>query len=171
MAKTLIGTCSWTDPSLIAAGTFYPPEIKTPEARLRYYALHFPIVEVDSSYYALPGERTSALWAARTPSHFLFDIKAFSLFTHHPTRVRSLPKDILTELPVEVADKDRVYLHQLPQEAVDELWTRFQRSLAPLVEVGKMSVVVCQFPPWYTPSRANREYISRVHSEAQGAAG
>ncbi|MGZ5266274.1 MAG: DUF72 domain-containing protein, partial [Caldimonas sp.] len=48
----LVGTASWTDKTLIACGRFYPPGAKTAEARLRFYASQFPIVEVDSSYYA-----------------------------------------------------------------------------------------------------------------------
>ena len=51
------------------------------------YAKHFPLVEVDSAYYALPSEQTAALWAERTPARFTFNIKAFSLSTQHPTRV------------------------------------------------------------------------------------
>jgi hypothetical protein len=48
------GTCSWTDRTLIESGGFYAADIRSPEARLRYYAQVFPIVEVDSTYYALP---------------------------------------------------------------------------------------------------------------------
>src|SRR5438105_645541 len=90
----LVGTASWTDKSLIESGRFYPPEAKSPEQRLQYYASQFPIVEVDSSYYAMPAERTAGLWVERTPADFTFDIKAFALFTHHPTPPRSLPKDL-----------------------------------------------------------------------------
>ncbi|MDP2727831.1 MAG: DUF72 domain-containing protein, partial [Dehalococcoidia bacterium] len=50
MARIYVGTCSWTDPTLLASG-FYPREVNTPEKRLGYYAQHFPIVEVDSTYY------------------------------------------------------------------------------------------------------------------------
>src|SRR6059058_3218623 len=60
-----------------------PPEADTPEKRLRYYARQFALVEVDATYYALPAEQTAALWAARTPAAFTFNVKAFSLFTHH----------------------------------------------------------------------------------------
>src|SRR5207247_1047275 len=48
------GTASWTDRSLLASRAFYPPAASTPERRLRYYARHFPVVEVDATYYALP---------------------------------------------------------------------------------------------------------------------
>src|SRR6187401_1224592 len=77
----LIGSASWTDKTLIACGRFYPKECKSAEARLRYYAEQFPIVEVDSSYYGIPSERNSVLWAERTPPGFVFDVKAFRLFT------------------------------------------------------------------------------------------
>src|SRR5215210_8388029 len=53
-----IGTASWTDPTMTAPGVFYPPDASTAEDRLVYYANQFPIVEVDSTYYALPARRT-----------------------------------------------------------------------------------------------------------------
>jgi hypothetical protein len=34
----LVGTASWTDKTLIDLGKFYPPEVKTAEAHLRFYA-------------------------------------------------------------------------------------------------------------------------------------
>ena len=98
-ASILVGTCSWTDRTLIECGRFYPPAAKTPEERLRFYADNFPIVEVDSTYYSLPSERNTALWVERTPADFTFDLKAFALFTHHPTPVRSLPKEVREALP------------------------------------------------------------------------
>jgi uncharacterized protein YecE (DUF72 family) len=93
MGDIRVGTASWTDKTLIESG-WYPPEANTPEKRLRYYARQFPLVEVDSSYYALPAERTVAAWATRTPAGFTFNVKSFSLFTHHPTRIAALPKDL-----------------------------------------------------------------------------
>src|SRR4029078_3473079 len=65
------GTASWTDPTLLAPGVFYPDRVTTPEARLKYYARLFPMVEVDSSYYALPAPRTAELWVERTPDDFV----------------------------------------------------------------------------------------------------
>ena len=53
------GTCSWTDRTLIESGGFYAAGIRSPEARLRYYAQAFPIVEVDATYYALPSEQNA----------------------------------------------------------------------------------------------------------------
>jgi hypothetical protein len=63
----LVGTASWADKPLLQSGRFYPNDVKTPEARLRYYASQFPLVEVDSTYYALPSEENSRKWVERTP--------------------------------------------------------------------------------------------------------
>jgi uncharacterized protein YecE (DUF72 family) len=70
------GACSWTDRTLIDAGTFYPGNAQTAADRLAHYASQFPIVEVDATYYALPSERNAHLWVERTPSGFVFNIKA-----------------------------------------------------------------------------------------------
>src|SRR5690349_1796815 len=107
MGQIRVGTASWTDRTLIASG-WYPPEADSPEKRLRFYARQFPLVEVDATYYALPAEQTATAWAARTPAGFTFNIKAFSLFTQHPTRVAALPTDLRPA--VEKTGKDRVYL-------------------------------------------------------------
>src|SRR3954454_6866771 len=91
-SKILVGTSSWTDKSLIESGSFYPADVKTPEARLRFYATRFPIVEVDSSYYAIPSDKTAKLWVERTPEDFVFNMKAFRLLTTHQTQPKVLPK-------------------------------------------------------------------------------
>ena len=49
--KVLVGTASWSDKSLLASKKFYPREASSPEARLRFYATKFPLVEVDTSYF------------------------------------------------------------------------------------------------------------------------
>jgi hypothetical protein len=68
MGEILVGTASWTDKTLIESGRFYPRTATNAEARLRYYATQFSLVEIDSTYYAVPAERTAELWAERTPA-------------------------------------------------------------------------------------------------------
>jgi len=85
-----IGTCSWTDPTLIKSG-FYPKGTNTPEERLKYYADHLDTVEVDSTYYAIPSEKVAGLWAERTPEGFTFHIKAYSALTGHPVDTKGIP--------------------------------------------------------------------------------
>ncbi len=154
-----IGTCSWTDPGLIQAGTFYPASANTAESRLVHYSSQFDLVEVDSSYYSLPSRRNSMLWAERTPQDFVFDVKAFRLFTQHPTQLESLPADIRGAVPAAIAAKQRLYARDLPDELMQHLWTRFEDALLPLDSAGKLGVVLLQFPPWFLPGVAQMDYI------------
>jgi len=159
MAEILIGTCSWTDPTLIESGRFYPEWAKSAESRLKFYASQFPLVEVDSSYYALPGEKTSRLWVERTSDRFTFDVKAFRLFTQHPTPAVALPKDIREALPASAKEKARLYQRDMPADMTDELWGRFESALLPLDSAGKLGVVLFQFPPWFYPGDEQRHYV------------
>ncbi len=157
--RILVGTCSWTDKSLIDSGRFYPPEAKTAEDRLRFYASRFPIVEVDSTFYGLPSERNAALWTERTASDFTFDIKAFRLLTQHPTPPQTLPKEIRQELPPPTGDKRNLYYRDFPEALKNEVWHRFADALLPLDSAGKLGVVLFQFPPWFLPGRQSSEYV------------
>jgi uncharacterized protein YecE (DUF72 family) len=84
--------------------------VTTPEDRLRYYATQFPIVEIHSSYCGVPTEENAQRWVERTPPGFVFNIKAYRLFTRHQTPVISMAKDLRDTLePVDgrnVDDKD-----------------------------------------------------------------
>jgi uncharacterized protein YecE (DUF72 family) len=160
MAGTiLIGTSSWTDPTLVKDGNFYPPGAKTAEARLRFYASRFPLVEVDSTYYYPPSEKNSVLWIERTPADFTFNIKAYALLTNHPTRIDSLYGDVRASLPPELLEKRNVYRDKLPDEAVDEVWQRFREALMPLHSAGKLGAVLFQFPQWFVISKKSKAYI------------
>src|SRR5207244_11307739 len=109
------GTSSWTDRTLLASKRFYPSSARSAEERLRFYAERFPLVEVDSTYYGLPSERNAALWAERTPPHFVFNIKAFALLTHHPVGARGLPAKLREQLS---SDKKNFYRKDLPPDAL-----------------------------------------------------
>ncbi len=159
MGRILIGTSSWTDPTLVKHGHFYPPEARTAEARLRYYASQFPLVEVDSTYYFPPSERNAVLWIDRTPPDFTFNIKAYSLLTNHPARRDSLYADLREELPAGLAAKRNLYREQLPDDVVGEVWQRFHDALMPLHSAGKLGAVLFQFPQWFVIGRRNRDYI------------
>jgi uncharacterized protein YecE (DUF72 family) len=148
-----VGTASWTDKTLLASG-WYPPGADSAAARLDYYAKHFPVVEVDATYYTPPNERNSELWVERTPPHFTFNIKAFSLLTQHPTRVAAIYKDIRPE-----TDKKNVYLKDLDEHTVDKVWERFLSAIVPLYEADKLGAVLFQFPQWFPIGRRNKEYI------------
>jgi len=160
-----IGTCSWTDPTLLKAG-WYPAEADSPEGRLAYYASRFPVVEVDSTYYSLPSERNAVLWAERTPPGFTFNIKAFSLLTGHGSAPSKLPPILRDSLPESLAGKEgNLYLKDLPPEAQRWVWQSFDDALGPLAEAGKLGAILFQFPPWFGINRENKGYLERCREQ------
>lgn len=156
MGRILVGTSSWTDPTLLESG-FYPESANTPEKRLQYYASCFSLVEVDSTYYGMPAEKTARLWVERTHRDFVFNIKAFSLFTNHPTQLRVLPRDLRGMIPAK--EKGSLYYRDVPEEIRKRLWERFASALLPLDSAGKLGVVLFQFPEWFLPGRRSWEHI------------
>jgi len=161
MGTIKIGTASWTDRTLLASG-WYPPGADTPEQRLAHYARQFPLVEVDATYYSPPAEQTAELWAARTPEHFTFNIKAFSLLTGHPTAVSKLYKDLRPE-----TEKKSIYPGDLSPQAYEEVWSRFLSALEPLERAGKLGALLFQFPPWFTIRRDNKQYLLEVRRRCE----
>lgn len=156
--KVLVGTASWSDKSLVASRKFYPKEASTPEARLRFYATQFPLVEIDTSYYAIPLAETARAWADRTPAHFAFNMKAFRLFTGHATSAKVLPPDLRSELPE--LGKPSFYFKDLPKALRDALWERFKEALEPLRAAGKLGMVHFQFAPWLLRNRAGHAHVA-----------
>jgi uncharacterized protein YecE (DUF72 family) len=159
MDNVLVGTASWTDATLLKSGRFYPQEAKTPEARLRFYADQFPVVEVDSSFYALPSFSNSQAWVDRTPTGFVFDVKLFRAFTLHQTPLKSLPEAIRDEVEALANKTGNVYYEDLPIGVKDELWRMFLEALAPLKTAGKLGYLLVQLPPWGTK---NRDHVAHV---------
>jgi uncharacterized protein YecE (DUF72 family) len=166
VANILIGTASWTDKTLIACGRFYPPEARSAEAKLRYYATQFPIVEVDSSYYGMPTPSNSQLWAERTPRDFVFNVKAFRLFTGHQTAPEVLHKDIQSALGQDLPKS--LYYKDMPGEIRDELWKRFIEALAPLKAAGKLGAVHFQFAPWMLRNREGMAHVRHCVEKMPG---
>ena len=161
--RVLVGAAGWTDPTLIACGAFYPADAVTPEDRLRHYASRYPLVEVDSTYYALPSRGMASAWATRTPAHFVFDVKAHALMTGHGADVRQLPDWLRRALPRRVdAPGGRLYARDLPAELRDEVWRRFLDALEPLRAAGKLGALLLQFPRWFQPWRESAAALRRA---------
>ncbi|WP_341720134.1 DUF72 domain-containing protein [Micromonospora sp. FIMYZ51] len=153
MTVIKVGTSSWADRTLLRSG-WYPRQVNTPAGRLGYYADRFALVEVDTSYYAVPAPETVQGWVDATPDGFTFNVKAFSLFTGHPTPVAALPADLRP-----TGGPDRIRRRDLPPDAYDELWRRFRAALAPIAAVDRLGAVLLQFPPWLARGDAARRRI------------
>jgi uncharacterized protein YecE (DUF72 family) len=153
MGKILVGTASWTDKSLLKSG-WYPKGVTSAAERLGYYAEHFPLVEVDSTYYFPPSEENSQRWVERTPADFTFNVKAFSMLTGHPTKADALYKDLPRP-----DDKKNIYPKDVEPKVLDEVWDRFKSALKPLVGAGKLGALLFQFPPWFVINAKNKDLI------------
>jgi uncharacterized protein YecE (DUF72 family) len=159
MSKVYVGTSSWADHSLVDSGLFYPQEVKTPAARLSYYSEKFPIAEIDASYHYFPTRKNLELWLDNTPHGFIFDIRAFSMFTGHPTPPRSLPRSIREEHDELANHKGNLYLHHLQEDVAGKLWEIFLSDVRMIESAGKLGVILFQFPPWFHPNRENFDYL------------
>ena len=155
MGRIRVGISSWTEPTLIKSG-WYPPDATTAEDRLRYYASRFPIVEVDSTFYALPNAKTAQLWVERTPKDFTFNAKAHALLTQHPTPPARLPKDLREKL---TDSKANIYFKDLGPKDKESVWDRFREGLQPLQDAGKLGAIVFQFPKWFLPSPVSYRFM------------
>ena len=152
-----IGSCSWAEKTLLQSGEFYPQDVRTAEGRLRYYASKFNVVEVDSTYYAIPQKRTAFLWVQRTPDNFTFHIKVYSALTGQGTDVKAIPKDIIKLLDTKSLEKRFVYFKD--PSVIHMLAERFIDALHPLIKADKLGLLLFQYPPWFHYRRENFDYI------------
>ncbi|HUY57711.1 MAG TPA: DUF72 domain-containing protein [Candidatus Micrarchaeaceae archaeon] len=130
--RILVGTCNWSDHQ-----EFYPEGLP-PGDRLAYYARHFPLVEVDSTYYGIPPPRRTARWADSTPEDFLFNVKAYRSLTYHEREGGQ------------------------PREPTPAEESQFAACLVPLRESGKLRALHYQFPPWFGASPLNQDRLARL---------
>jgi len=151
---------------MIQSGGFYPGEARSAEERLRYYAGKFNTVEVDSSYYAIPSVKNVQLWAERTPENFLFHIKAYGALTGHGIDPKNLPGDLADLLPAQEKNKQYIYIKE-PDLLRIVAW-KFIETLTPLIESGKLGLIVFQYPPWFRHTSESFEYILTCKEMVKG---
>jgi uncharacterized protein YecE (DUF72 family) len=160
--NVLVGTCSWTDATLLKETDWYPRRSMSAAERLKFYASRFPIAEADSTYYFPPSPELARSWAERTPDSFTMNVKAYALLTGHPAKPTSLWPDLRESIKPEFAGKRNVYGTHLPPDARDEIWKRFQYALRPLQSAGKLGAVLMQYPEWFTAKKDNRAELTAI---------
>ncbi len=161
-----VGTCSWTEKTLVQSKEFYPKGISTAEARLRFYAENFDVVEADAPYYAIPDISTAERWAERTPEKFIINVKAYGALTGHGIDPKSLPVDLTANLPKAEREKKTIFVKD--PDMLKILAQRFRDVLKPLIATGKLGVVVFQFPPWFMFKKTNQDYILKCQELMHG---
>lgn len=123
----LVGTSGWSYDDWV--GPVYPETLRQRKgAWLEYYATRFGAVEVNSSFYRLPGERTVEGWiekARRIGGPFEFSLKA--------------PQDVTHTAMVQ---GDKTMVRDLLEQAHDI-------ALGPLAKQGLLGAVLLQLSPHF----------------------
>lgn len=143
--RILVGTASWSDPGFVAR--WYPKKLPASE-RLAWYAQHFELVEVNSTFYSAPDPRMIERWCAATPRNFTFDVKLHQLFSFHSTPVKLLPPHLRRRATTDA--KGTVKPTPALQEALLEI---FLRSIAIFRNAGKLGVLLLQLSPAFSPRK------------------
>src|SRR5437588_6485191 len=141
----LIGTASWTDPGFVAR--WYPKKMAAHE-RLAWYAEHFEMVEVNSTFYSVPDDRTVERWCAITPDNFIFDVKLHQLFSFHSTQRKLLPPELQR-----IAQTDAKGKVSTSPALQDALLKSFLRPMSILQSAGKLGVFLLQLSPAFSPRK------------------
>lgn len=114
--------------------------VSSAKERLQDYSAHFPLVELDASFYAIQPIKNSLKWIKETPDNFQFVVKAYQGITGH------LRGDF-------------------PFGSIDEMFELYRQSVIPFKKEGKLSMILAQFPPWFQCNKENVQYIRKVREE------
>jgi uncharacterized protein YecE (DUF72 family) len=145
VGEIVVGTSSWADPGFVEE--WYPRGLAARD-RLPWYAERFEAVEVNSTFYAVPEQRTVQRWAEVTPAGFSFDVKLHKLLSRHSAQLDSLPPDLRPL--ARTSERGRVLLTDELQAAMVEATLA---ALAPLESSGKLATLLLQLSPGFEPRR------------------
>ena len=143
--RILVGTARWSDPGFVER--WYPKKMPAHE-RLAWYAQHFEMVEVNSTFYSAPDARTVERWCATTPNDFVFDVKLHQLFSFHSTQAKLLPPELQR-----IARTDPKGKVNVSPALRDALLDMFLRSISILRSHGKLGVLLLQLSPAFSPRK------------------
>ena len=143
--RIVVGTSSWADPGFVEE--WYPKGLPARD-RLGWYAERFEAVEVNSTFYALPDDRTVRRWAEVTPDGFTFDVKLHRVLSRHAAPLDSLPRELRDRASVK--GRGRVVL----DEPLEKAMVRETLDVvAPLIDAGKLSSFLLQLSPAFEPRK------------------
>ncbi len=166
--RALAGSSSWADRSLVRDGTFYPSRSLSAAQRLAHYASRLPLAEVATTYRFPPTPEVAQRWASAAPAGFTIDVRAWSLLCGAPAWPESLWADLQGYVRPSRRDTAKLYRQRLPAAVVDECWERFNHALRPLVEAGKLGVVIVRFPSWFSPRPAAWAELAELTTRLPG---
>ena len=144
-SKILVGTASWSDPGFVER--WYPKKMPAHE-RLAWYAQHFEMVEVNSTFYSVPDLRTVERWCAATPNDFVFDVKLHQLFSFHSTQAKLLPPAL--QRIAKTDSKGKVIASPDLRDSMLEI---FLAAVSILKSHQKLGVLLLQLSPAFSPRK------------------
>lgn len=147
--KIRLGACAWSFEEW--RGSFYPAELPT-DRWLEYYARYLPAVEVDSTFYNAPSERTVQRWAESTPASFRFACKLPRSITH-VCRLRDCSVELNDFLRVlePLAAKLQVILIQLPPSFAPKEGRSVLRTFLEQLPSDFRFAIEFRNPGWHRP--------------------
>ncbi len=112
MSSILIGTSGWSYNHWV--GNFYPNNLSKWKW-LEFYTEQFNTVELNTTFYRLPMEKTFQNWYRRTPNGFVFSVK-MSRYITHIKKLRECDDNIsiFFDRIKELKEKCPIILIQLP---------------------------------------------------------
>jgi len=144
-SRILVGTASWSDPGFVEH--WYPKKMPAGE-RLAWYAQHFEMVEVNSTFYSIPDPRLAERWIQSTPDRFVFDVKLHQLLSRHSTNLKMLPPPL--QKAAESDTKGKVKLTpKIERAMIDE----FVRPIEILRAHDKLGALLLQLSPGFSPRK------------------
>jgi uncharacterized protein YecE (DUF72 family) len=143
--KILVGTASWSDPGFVER--WYPKKMPAGE-RLGWYAQHFELVEVNSTFYSVPEPRMVERWCAATPDDFTFDVKLHQLFSFHSTAAKLLPPELQRR-----AETDAKGNTKSTPDLQEALLKTFLLPMSIIRNAGKLGVLLLQLSPAFSPRK------------------
>ena len=158
--KILVGTASWSDPGFVER--WYPKKMPAGE-RLGWYAQHFEMVEVNSTFYSVPDPRMAERWCAATPDDFTFDVKLHQLFSFHSTPAKLLPPDLQ-----KLAETNTKGIVKSTPELQRALLGTFLRSMSIFRDAGKLGVFLLQLSPAFSPRKHELDELIQLIETLSG---
>ena len=132
---------------------WYPKKLPAGD-RLPWYAQHFDLVEVNSTFYSVPEPQMVERWCAVTPDDFTFDVKLHQLFSFHSTPAKLLPPDLQRRAETDARGNVKSTPHL--QEA---MLKSFLRPMSIIRNAGKLGVLLLQLSPAFSPRKHQLEEL------------
>ena len=133
------------------SGVFYPKGLKSIES-LAFYARHYDVVELDTTFHAVPSVERVQRWRDETPDHFRFTAKVNKQITHAQAIDRAIPLmiDFLTVLSA-FEHKLAAILIQFPPSFGVEQSDRLERFLRALPRDARFAIEL-RNSTWFEPA-------------------